>query len=80
MFQFTAHSDGRVIVPDEPVDIPEGQKLRVTIVPIADDKDEAQGRSRWFETALELSAQMPSDLPTDLAEQHDHYLYGSPKR
>jgi hypothetical protein len=20
------------------------------------------------------------DLPTDLAEQHDHYLYGTPKR
>ncbi|PYS37219.1 MAG: hypothetical protein DMF71_18980 [Acidobacteria bacterium] len=32
----------------------------------------------------ELSSQIPleewSELPRDGAEQHDHYLYGSPKR
>jgi hypothetical protein len=32
----------------------------------------------------ELSSQIPleewAELPTDGAEQHDHYLYGSPKR
>jgi hypothetical protein len=32
----------------------------------------------------ELSSQIPleewAELPTDGAEQHDHYLYGTPKR
>jgi len=37
-----------------------------------------------WEIAEEISAQVPLEewekLPTDGAEQHDHYLYGSPKR
>jgi hypothetical protein len=37
-----------------------------------------------WEIITELSAQVPMEewekLPTDGAEQHDHYLYGSPKR
>lgn len=40
-------------------------------------------RPLW-EIAEEISAQVPLEewekLPTDGAEQHDHYLYGSPKR
>jgi Arc/MetJ-type ribon-helix-helix transcriptional regulator len=37
-----------------------------------------------WERVLERTAEIPEEewakLPTDLAEQHDHYLYGSPKR
>jgi Arc/MetJ-type ribon-helix-helix transcriptional regulator len=37
----------------------------------------------WDE-ALELTADVPAQewdkLPRDLAEQHDHYIYGTPKR
>jgi hypothetical protein len=37
-----------------------------------------------WEIITELSAQIPLEewakLPADGAEQHDHYLYGSPKR
>jgi uncharacterized protein (DUF433 family) len=40
-------------------------------------------RPLW-EIAEEISSQVPLEewekLPTDGAEQHDHYLYGSPKR
>lgn len=36
------------------------------------------------EVIAEISASVPDEewakLPTDGAEQHDHYLYGSPKR
>ena len=42
-----------------------------------------QGRPIW-EEILERTADIPDEewdkLPTDLAEQHDHYLYGTPKR
>jgi hypothetical protein len=51
------------------------------------EKDEAQDgvavRPLW-EIAEEISSQVPLEewekLPADGAEQHDHYLYGSPKR
>ena len=37
-----------------------------------------------WEEILELTADVPDEeferLPTDGAEQHDHYLYGTPKR
>src|SRR5947209_3851813 len=36
-----------------------------------------------WERVLERTANIPAEewdkLPTDLAEQHDHYLYGTPK-
>jgi Arc/MetJ-type ribon-helix-helix transcriptional regulator len=37
-----------------------------------------------WEEIQELTADVPDEvwdaLPTDLAEQHDHYIYGTPKR
>ncbi len=37
-----------------------------------------------WEDILELTADVPEEewdkLPADLAEQHDHYIYGTPKR
>jgi Arc/MetJ-type ribon-helix-helix transcriptional regulator len=37
-----------------------------------------------WEVFQELSATVPDEvwdaLPTDLSEQHDHYIYGTPKR
>jgi Arc/MetJ-type ribon-helix-helix transcriptional regulator len=37
-----------------------------------------------WERILERTADIPDEewdkVPTDLAEQHDHYLYGTPKR
>jgi hypothetical protein len=46
-------------------------------------KDHAAARPLW-EIAEEISSQVPLEewakLPTDGAEQHDHYLYGSPKK
>ena len=44
----------------------------------------APARKPIWERILERSAAIPDEewdkLPTDLAEQHDHYLYGTPKR
>jgi len=37
-----------------------------------------------WDRILERTASIPDEewdkLPTDLAEQHDHYIYGTPKR
>ena len=80
MVKFTAHTDGKVIVPDEPVDLPKGQRLRVTIEPLGEEDATQSQMPDWVQSALELSKQMPDDLPEDLAEQHDHYIHGTPKR
>jgi len=47
------------------------------------DSSSPAGKPIW-ECILERTADIPDEewdkLPTDLANQHDHYLYGSPKR
>jgi Arc/MetJ-type ribon-helix-helix transcriptional regulator len=52
--------------------------------PVASEEPAAQPRKPIWERILERSAAIPDEewdkLPTDLAEQHDHYLYGTPKR
>jgi Arc/MetJ-type ribon-helix-helix transcriptional regulator len=44
----------------------------------------AQARKPIWERILERSAAIPDEewdkLPVDGAEQHDHYIYGTPKR
>jgi hypothetical protein len=77
LIAINAHYDGRVIVPDEPVDLPANQALVVRI----EKKEPDQPVAR--ESALAWLAAHPIDdaeLPSDLADQHDHYLYGVPKR
>jgi len=69
---FNAHFDGNVIVPDEPLQFPAGQRLRIEIEPVAEDAPR-------FADFSKLAADLP-DAPPDLASQHDHYLYGTPKR
>ena len=69
---FSAHFDGHVIVPDQPVSLPVGQKLQVRVeTPV-----EQAGQ---FANLAQFSADLP-DSPGDLSIQHDHYLYGTPKR
>jgi hypothetical protein len=64
---------GRVIVLDEgSPHLPEGTRVRVEP---ADAKDLAE----LSEILLEFAGQV-RDLPPDMAEQHDHYLHGRPKR
>ena len=52
MVSFTAHSDGKVIVPDEPVDLPKGQRLRVTIEPVDEQPEEPTTKGGWMGWAI----------------------------
>lgn len=67
-----AHFDGKVIVPDEPVQLPVGQPLRVQLELVPETP------AARFADFLRFAADL-QDAPPDLASQHDHYLYGSPK-
>lgn len=85
-----AHFDGQVIVPDEPVHLPVGLPLRVRVeIAVAPAKTPADAtsdmppiappQSSKFADFSKFAADLP-DAPADLGAQHDHYLYGSPKR
>jgi len=81
-----AHFDGKVIVPEEPVDLPVGQSLSVQI----ESREQSRSTARLdapaenpFAALIDWVKKLPpagDDVPTDLAAQHDHYLYGTPKR
>ncbi len=74
MVQFTGHFDGKVIQPDEKVEIPVNTPLRVTIEPAV--KQGAPGVS--WSRLLELAEQCAVEGPEDLALRHDHYAHGKP--
>ena len=70
-------------------DLPDNKQLEVLALVDEMLKQDQERRPREnvrpiWEIITELSAQIPLEewakLPTDGAEQHDHYLYGSPKR
>jgi hypothetical protein len=61
-----------VIVPDDATALPEGTRVR--IIPAASEKPIPFG-----ERFAQFKGAVPG-LPADLAEQHDHYRLGTPKR
>jgi predicted DNA-binding antitoxin AbrB/MazE fold protein len=69
--------DGEVFRPVEPVDLSPNTRGRVTI---ADETEEPMHGAppRSVQRILERARAL--ELPPDLAAQHDHYLYGTPKR
>jgi Arc/MetJ-type ribon-helix-helix transcriptional regulator len=52
--------------------------------PSASQEPPAPAHKPIWERIQDLTADVPDEewdkLPTDLAEQHDHYIYGTPKR
>jgi hypothetical protein len=70
-----AHFDGRVFVPDGPVDLPVGQLVRVVAEPAA-------GSAPPLDDLCARLERLPAnpDWPADGAAEHDHLLYGMPKR
>jgi hypothetical protein len=68
----SAHFDGKAIIPDEPVQLPVGQRLHVRV-------ELAGAEPARFADLCRFATEL-KDAPSDLAAQHDHYLYGCPKR
>lgn len=66
--------DGSVFRPSGPVHLEAGKKYTITLKSIPDDSDVEQ------DSAFDISSlAVTTDIP-DLATEHDHYLYGLPKR
>jgi hypothetical protein len=68
--------DGEVFRPREPVDLPANSEYQLTVehpAPSAETEEMPEVFRRILDRARDLGV-------GDLAEQHDHYLYGTPKR
>lgn len=61
------------IVLDDPQGLPEGARVEVLLKP-------AEEQPKTLRELLLESAGCMTDLPTDLAAQHDHYIHGTPRR
>lgn len=79
MVTLKAHFDGRVLVPEEPVDLPLHRTLQVRVEDAASEEPLAESPLAALVEISRTFADDP-DTPTDLAAQHDHYLHGAPKR
>jgi len=88
---FDATYENGVLKPAEPLPLAEHEKVRVTVeaqLQVSDETDDAKGPdSSIASLAEEIAARARSlppgsldSLPDDLAAEHDHYLYGTPKR
>ena len=66
---FRGHVENGVVVLDEPGAIPEGTQVQV----------EATSRPTHAEMLKDFIG-CASDLPEDMADNHDHYLHGARKR
>ena len=61
-----------VIVPDDTSALPEGTRVRISIAPQVEPQPFGERYARFKGAA--------ADLPQDLADQHDHFRLGTPKR
>ena len=72
------HTENGHIILDESVDLPDGTKVRVEVLP-----DETEKNAQSIPTLLERMKPFVGildGLPEDAALNHDHYLYGTPKK
>jgi hypothetical protein len=75
---YHGHIENGAIVLDEPTDLPDGAFVRIDVCAIS-----TQPESEEIPTLAESLAPFIGKavgLPEDAAENHDHYLYGTPKR
>jgi len=65
-------------VPEKPVALPTDCPLEVQVTPLEPAKEGERPLAKLAALALQLPAN--PDSPGDLAAQHDHYLYGTPRK
>jgi len=74
---FTGHIQNGLVVFDAPVSLPDG--TRVTVTPQEPKEAAVEKVPTIFERYKDIIG-IASDLPADFAENHDHYIHGTPKK
>lgn len=68
--------DGHVLRPEASLDLKPNAKYQITIEPLESESSNAP--SNAWETLARLAGSI--EAPADWSSEHDHYLYGTPKR
>jgi hypothetical protein len=62
------------------LDLPEGLQVEITLPASAAKEAKGEGDAPSLYEQFKPFIGVMDDLPSDLAINHDHYLYGSPKQ
>ncbi len=77
---YRGHVKNGVVVIEPPAKLPEGAEVRIELAqreceePLLDEQGQTLGQK------LMKYAGMAKGMPADAARNHDHYLYGTPKK
>ena len=69
-----------VVIFNEPVALPDGTAVRVQVVAAPPKDQESAEKTGHFLSHYKNVIGTVDDLPPDAAHNHDHYLYGLPKK
>ena len=74
--------DGHVLIPEEPVMLPQDRVFEIYMHDVPDSHNVDELATSPLLELAEAIKDLPHDdkAPKDGAAQHDHYLYGSSKR
>jgi hypothetical protein len=76
---FTGHVQDGAVVMDEPLPLPNGTAVEVNPKP-ATPPPADHPEPKTLNERLKDFIGCLKDLPEDASVQHDHYIYGTPKR
>lgn len=74
--EINAHFDGTAIIPDEPVELPPGTRLKVRIIvsTASDDRASDSGELPSLTSRFSAVIGRAEHQPADWSENHDQYL------
>lgn len=76
---YRGHVENGVVILDPRADLPDGAEVEVYLVEAADDGRVDDEGPTLYERLKHLAGKAEG-LPPDAAINHDHYLYGLPKK
>ena len=71
--------EGAIIL-DRPMNLPEGARIEIEVKAVMAPVRPASNPRPTLSERLLKHAGTVTDLPSDMAEQHDHYIHGTPKQ
>jgi hypothetical protein len=77
---YSGHIKNGVVVFDQPVILPDGLEVSIDVPEKASIQPESEEQISSPTESLLKYAGKAVGLPEDSARNHDHYLYGTPKR
>ena len=76
---FRGHIKDGTVVLDEPTTLPDGTPVEVRAVEPSAPLDSPEAGPTLYERYKDFIG-IAEGLPEDMAEEHDHYIHGTPRR